>query len=279
MNVSKLQPLFEYLLKVRFDPAEKPSQGENLTDILEIVAVATGIKLAHLNGQGFRSECLLGTLEEIAKHHGLLTMRTNQIKGYKHRKSKYDDEIYLAQKEMDEHERLNKPDVLWIYKDPSLRIAILDTANGAIHASRVLGYPECCVMHDLETDLCVSELLIEGLKRTYNPQTTDEYIELLKKDVKVEVNESALRLTRKESAIHFPYVQFSACPDCLQLSDTPAAKINRIMRDLAFCLSEPFGREIWKAQYKDFDYALLKCIGRNDPCPCSSGKTYKMCCG
>lgn len=43
-------------------------------------------------------------------------------------------------------------------------------------------------------------------------------------------------------------------------------------------LSEERREEITK-EYKDSLQAHVEHIGRNDPCPCGSGKKYKKCCG
>ena len=37
--------------------------------------------------------------------------------------------------------------------------------------------------------------------------------------------------------------------------------------------------ELYKAQKKSMTIVKGKKVGRNDPCPCGSGKKYKFCCG
>jgi uncharacterized protein len=44
-------------------------------------------------------------------------------------------------------------------------------------------------------------------------------------------------------------------------------------------LSEEKRQELYKAQKKSMTIVKGKKIGRNDPCPCGSGKKYKFCCG
>ena len=63
----RLRSLYRALRSIHFDPLEKPSPWENLTDVLEILAVWQGIKPAHLSGHGFRSERLLVDLESVAR--------------------------------------------------------------------------------------------------------------------------------------------------------------------------------------------------------------------
>ena len=44
-------------------------------------------------------------------------------------------------------------------------------------------------------------------------------------------------------------------------------------------LPEEKRKELYKAQKKSMTVVKGKKIGRNDPCPCGSGKKYKHCCG
>ena len=44
-------------------------------------------------------------------------------------------------------------------------------------------------------------------------------------------------------------------------------------------LSEEKRKELYKAQKRSVIVVKGKKIGRNDPCPCGSGKKYKFCCG
>lgn len=44
-------------------------------------------------------------------------------------------------------------------------------------------------------------------------------------------------------------------------------------------LSEEKRKELYKAQKRSMIVVKGKKVGRNDPCPCGSGKKYKFCCG
>ena len=56
---------------------------------------------------------------------------------------------------------------------------------------------------------------------------------------------------------------------------------------IPFIEGDGTGRDIWRASVRVFDAAVEKArpvragpkVGRNDPCPCKSGKKYKHCCG
>ena len=42
---------------------------------------------------------------------------------------------------------------------------------------------------------------------------------------------------------------------------------------------EEFFREVWLPPVSETYVRQTPKIGRNDPCPCGSGKKYKRCCG
>ena len=44
-------------------------------------------------------------------------------------------------------------------------------------------------------------------------------------------------------------------------------------------LTEERRKELYKEQKSSTTIVKGKKIGRNDPCPCGSGKKYKHCCG
>ena len=44
-------------------------------------------------------------------------------------------------------------------------------------------------------------------------------------------------------------------------------------------LTEERRKELYKEQKKSGTVVVGKKVGRNDPCPCGSGKKYKFCCG
>ncbi len=44
-------------------------------------------------------------------------------------------------------------------------------------------------------------------------------------------------------------------------------------------LTEERRKELYKEQKKSGTVVVGKKVGRNDPCPCGSGKKYKYCCG
>jgi hypothetical protein len=102
MDHSARERLFEELMKLCAPTDNKPMLSENLTDVLEILAVAEDIKPAHLNGQGFRSNWLQERLQSIAPSHGLLAIRTPMISRFQYRPPSFWPEVALWLREQDE---------------------------------------------------------------------------------------------------------------------------------------------------------------------------------
>jgi uncharacterized protein YchJ len=259
----------------------KPDPHENLTDILELVAVSTGIRLAHLQGHGQHDEERLATIERIAHSHGLRTLRTPSLKPFFHRAPRYDQGIVEWQSADDLENQHRRPEVVWVYSDDRLAAAVIpDVVAGDMGVADALGYPSCCVIHDSERKLAMAEAYVQGIIDTYHPATPDEVFSLWKQNVKVQITvdpdvdigETGASLRR------FPYVQFVACPTCLAHADSLAASTNGRMRDLAFELSPSFGRQIWQARDLVVNKGRPIPVGRNDACPCGSGSKFKWCC-
>jgi hypothetical protein len=125
----------------------------------------------------------------------------------------------------------------------------------------------------------VAEGLVSGLRKKFKVNTADEIIALLKRDEGVGLDTDSIRREMERSAVRFPYVQFFACVDCLDAADSPAARVNRAMRDLAFAVSPSFGVDIWRAARDKSGAGMGVSVSRNDPCPCGSNKKFKKCCG
>jgi hypothetical protein len=114
-----VRALVDDLRTLRVNRAEKQSEAENLLDVLEIVAVCTGLKASHLNGAGFRSQSLISDLEALASRHALLTRRTRPPRAVRNRRPNYEPEIVAWQEQHDEAARLEAGEVLWI---PAIRL-------------------------------------------------------------------------------------------------------------------------------------------------------------
>ncbi len=271
-------------------PAPGKRRTTHLNEILEIVAVLAGIKPAHLNGEGEPVSPRIEDLEGVAARHGLLTLRTKIIKLYQHRKPRYDPAIERYYRDSEERETQAGEDVLWIYKDAPLLNLIHETVAGKRDVSKVLGYSECCVRDTSEDFIRDKEFSVETVGRLHNPRSPEEYFDLLERGVSLPTKSLSDYSKTFESNWRFPYIETNSCPSCLKKSSSPASKLNRRMRDLAFEISESFGREIWKARYEIVAVAkkrggdeILKLFDanpeRNALCPCTSGQKYKRCCG
>jgi uncharacterized protein YecA (UPF0149 family) len=53
----------------------------------------------------------------------------------------------------------------------------------------------------------------------------------------------------------------------------------RIMEEVDSIMHNSERNDIWEDQNGNNSFAISKKIGRNEPCPCGSGKKYKKCCG
>ena len=144
MADDKLLVLYRALRSICFDPLEKPSAWEDLTDVLEILAVWKGIKPAHLNGHGFRSERLLADLESVARKHGLLTLRTPPHLPHQHREPRVARGFLEWQQQRERRAASAAGEVLWIYRDPLLQAAIGLLLDGRVDETEVLGYELLC---------------------------------------------------------------------------------------------------------------------------------------
>jgi hypothetical protein len=276
IDFESLKPLFVDLRAIRFDENEKQSRAENLIDVLEIVAVAAGLKLTHLNGHGFRSDQLHADLQGVATAHGLHTVRTTPCLPYHPRASNLPLEIKNWHRTDAEDRQRVAPDVLWIYKDPAAPAAIQKALRGEVGGDAVLGYPKCCVTYHSEFGIRMNELYYGALKKKYPGEDVTALMARMQANEEIEIAGPTPKMTALESARQFPYVQFHACPNCLQKAGTPGSKVNATMRELAFGLDPAFGAAIWRAHHADH---RLPMPALNADCPCGSGVKLKRCCG
>jgi hypothetical protein len=258
----------------------KPDPHENLTDLLELMAVAEGGRPAHLQGQGQRDADRISWVQRIAARHGLRTMTTKPVLPFRHRPPSIAQVIIDMDRDTDLRRQQEGHDVLWVFSDERVGAEIPEIVAGRAPISRALGYPDCCVIDDAERKLLIQEAYVRGIIDTFHPATDEETARLWKDDVTVPIAvdpDGDIPLIR-DSLRKYPYGQLIACRACLRdIAGSPAARLNREMRNLAFDLSPIFGRRIWETR----DLVVNKrpvAYGRNDLCPCGSGAKYKRCC-
>jgi len=272
--------LFSKLLAVSQESKERPDKAENLTDVLEILAVFDGFRPAHASSQQFHSESLCAKLEGIVSEFGLTSLRTLVIEPFNHHSPRIPNEVLTAFDEANARDRHLQPKPLWIYRDPATADRIQSAVNGKISRSEALGYPECCIRHESKVTARLLEQFIQGLERKFKVQTQAELIRLLDEDASPdEIDTSWLAPEVVASYRLYPYIKFRACPECLNDKNSPAAKINRQLRDLAFSLSPTFCRDIWHSRYQNLSKDRTVQVSKNSLCPCGSEEKYKRCCG
>lgn len=291
-----LQSLYRALRSIPFDPLEKPSPWENLTDVLEILAVWQGIKPAHLSGHGFRSQRLLVDLESVARQYGLLTLRTRPHWPHWHREPGIERGFLEWHQRRQQQEASAAGKVLWIYREAVLKTAIDLLLDGSIDETEVLGYPGCCVRARSEISTQLIEALVDGYRRQHGAVTVADLIRCGEQDVPVKLD-TPIPTTEADSRRRFPFLQLTACADCLGRSDSPAAGVNAAMQRLAIAVDTEFADQIQQAARREstgrqpplsggpFSSGAGQSVGtdrhlrRNDRCPCGSGTKYKRCCG
>ena len=292
----RLRSLYRALRSIHFDPLEKPSPWENLTDVLEILAVWQGIKPAHLSGHGFRSERLLVDLESVARQYGLITLRTRPHWPHWHREPSVERGFLEWYQQRQRHEASAAGEVLWIYRDAWLKTSIGLLLDGSADETKVLGYPGCCVRARSEISTQLIEALVDGYRRQHGAVRVEELIRCGERDVPVALG-TPIPTTEADSRRRFPFLQFTACADCLGRSDSPAAGVNAAMQRLAIAVDAEFAGQIQQAARREatgrqpplsggpFSGGVGQSGGtdrhlrRNDRCPCGSGTKYKRCCG
>ena len=294
MTDDKLRNLYRDLRSVDFDPAQKPCAWENLTDVLEILAVGKGIKPAHLNGCGLQSPSLLTALESVAAKHGLRTLRTRPPRPPQYQEPGVPRGFLEWQQASQRRAASTAGEVLWLYHNPSLRTSIERLLDGGGDETEVLGYPACCVRARREIGTRLIEALVAGYRRQYGAVTVPDLIRCAEQDLAVALPMS-LWTADQDSRRRFPFVQFTACAPCLRRADSPAARVNAAMQSLAGAVDAGLVHAIVEAaQRLPMAWGGPVCQGgkesshlgsvtrkprRNDRCPCGSGRKYKRCCG
>src|SRR6266571_3396468 len=128
--MDRILSLFQDLQPLALQTRGKPDPHENLTDILEIVAVAGGIRPAHLQGQGQSDEERLALVERTARRHWLITLRTRTLIPFLHRPRRYERQIIEFENADQVKKQREGPEVVWVFTDKKVEAAILDVVAG-----------------------------------------------------------------------------------------------------------------------------------------------------
>lgn len=124
--------LLDRLLAVARVDGGKESRWELLTDCLEIVAVAEGLKPSHLQGNGMQSQRVTDGLRGVATLHHLETLETQPLATLRPRPDCPDFEILGLRYER-EVAIAGGESVLWIFGNRALSAAI----HGATESGQV----------------------------------------------------------------------------------------------------------------------------------------------
>jgi hypothetical protein len=286
------QGLFRALWDVGLD-RKQLSIHEMLTDILEVVAVAEGLKPAHLAGQGEGAVWRIDAFERIATAAGLCTLRTASIgSDPSARWAKVAAEFPLIAEIMIRGCSRAQPEttprrVLWIHRDPRLAALVGRLVAGApALVPSVLGYPWCCAEFDARGELAFVRALLRLYEDQHGLRGEAEVAAALEAGLAVRPGPAASEDLEPvwRTRLIFPYLGHTACPDCLARPETsPSGTLNRVARALAFRLDPGFGGVLGRAALGE---AALATRGNfqaldpasADPCPCGDYRTYSACC-
>lgn len=268
--------LFHDLLALPPTSPDKPSLAENLLDVLEICAVAAGLKTCHLQGDGFRDPERLAALASIAHRHGLHTRRTPRCRPAEARPSRLAAPVHAHLTRLGDARRAAAPEVLGVYREADTAAQIDAAVTGDADLGSLLGYPRCCATAHAETAQCWLEAYVAALQAQYPSTDPDSLLQLLARDAPVDPARLPAPAATEPSGGVFPYVSFDACSACQTQPDSPAEAVQTPLRDLAFALAKPFALHLWQAQLAEAGAAAPT---TETPCPCGSGLACVRCCG
>ena len=246
MSHQRRKLLDRLLLVARVDD-EKNCSWELLTDCLEIVAVAEGLKPSHLQGHGMRSQPITDGLRGVATLHHLETLETRPLAISRPRPGRQDFEILMTRHER-EVATSNDESVLWIFKNPELPVAIRRATETPGGVAAVLGYPACCIMEYDERLLDAEEEFMRRLREEHGAASREDFERLIEADVVVQCDALDADMGQAlATRVVFPFVQFTACQACTRSCHSEAARMNSQMKSLAMRLGRGFHDAIEEA--------------------------------
>jgi hypothetical protein len=265
MDIERARGLFADLSRIAFERPGRDDPHHNLTDPLELAAIAAGIKPTFLGGQSGHVSPLLEEIASAASAHGLHARRSvglSEAAEFSALGASKIDAGYLAHFLDWTLKNCKKDDeALWVYSDRSLEPAIVACERGERSASEVLGYPPCCLDWFIGLTARRLELKLQAYAREYGARSSAELIELERQDVgpslrvRRMIDEVGDQITENlgNSLVAFPFIHFTACPTCVVTPESPAAKIHEKMRELALALDTAFAKrfEEYAAWYKE----------------------------
>lgn len=254
MHTENINAIFADLQKIDFDRPERDPH-HNLTDVLEIIAVSIGDKPTFLGGQSRSPDGpLLTEIAAAASKHGMLTRRSKGIMPaaeFLALSPPPVDRMYLQHHVQKELSNCKDDEVLWIYADRNLGSDIESCEAGGRSSASVLGYPECCVDYFLRLRGQKYSLVLDSFRRDYGATTVAELINIENRGVgpsravrmRLQQVDDQISKDIGESIIKFPFIHFTACPQCRLDANSPASGINKRMCDLANELDKAFNRK------------------------------------
>lgn len=242
-HFSAIRPLYMALGRLPTGGAGRLSEHEDLLDILEVVAVALGLKPAHLQGQGCHDPRRVDRLETVSRRFGLRALRSGGAPsaGFEGLPAQIAAHFVAAERAQQQEDRQDR---LWVYRDATLEGGIHSLLAGRHDLfAAVLGYPACCVAANAGRQEAVTHYAVAALGRAMGDDSPDALLAALKGEAgNAELlpdDAAALHrlATDLPSIARFPFIGFFPCAACAARDDSPAGRINESMKALAKRLS------------------------------------------
>ncbi len=245
---AEVRRFYSELRQISFVRDEREDPQQNLIEPLELVAVMAGLKPTYLGGHGGHCLELLQQIEEHALRFGLHTVWNESVSPYDHVVPDVDRTFWNYVIEQNHEARLAAPKCLWAYRDESEGDKIRRCVSGELSVAAVLGYPECCTEHHFRHRVGWLESLAKAYRKREGAKTADALVSLYRKQVssRVEWPEDLVQKELYHSLERYPFVHFTACPNCIDADDSPAAAINTTLQELATSLEPRFAAEFKK---------------------------------
>ncbi|MFY9558920.1 MAG: hypothetical protein WAQ52_01680 [Terriglobales bacterium] len=229
-SLERAREVFERIKPVHFSPYAY----QDLVDRLSVIAVVVGLR--EVAAFGFAEENNRQALETMRTQLAVAGLRTKITRAIRPVRSDIHGprellEAFEAQKEVD-YRRNNTGRLLWVGLSlPANKIA--DVVHAKASSGMLLAYPPCCIAADkVGTFRALDQASVDAWLE-FSGRNVSEAVRLIKAGKYISLPESAFESNFPASAAKFPFLAHIACTKCLEESESPSARLNRTLRELA----------------------------------------------
>lgn len=142
------------------------------------------------------------------------------------------------------------PNVFWLYCEDRVGDRIDSAVEGAEDVGHLLGYPDCCVRVNADSEMAAVRRFFEEFIRQHRPRDQAEAIRLIREDVSVEDHGYFEFATRNvgRTVEKFPFVFHTACDACLKSESSATRELNERYRAIAEQAGAYFYRRFLEAR-------------------------------